>query len=117
MITTKNINFYQSFSELYAARNSINNVTDLSDLTKLKILDMEKWVDLKTINLMTFCYSNDLQSFDSISFLYLCPKLQTVTFRGNPIADAADYQDRIRRYFPRCPLWIVKNQIVKLISG
>ena len=32
-------------SELYAARNSINNVTDLSDLTKLKILDMEKWVD------------------------------------------------------------------------
>ena len=47
MITTKNINYYQSFSELYAARNSINNVTDLSDLTKLKILDMEKWVDLK----------------------------------------------------------------------
>ena len=62
--------------------------------------------------MMTFCYSNDLQSFDSISFLYLCPKLQTVTFRGNPIADAADYQDRIRRYFPRCPLWIVKTQIV-----
>ena len=31
-----------SLSELYAARNSINNVTDLSDLTKLKILDMEK---------------------------------------------------------------------------
>ena len=49
MITTKNINFYQPYSELYAARNSINNVTDLSDLTKLKILDMEKWVDLKTI--------------------------------------------------------------------
>ena len=34
-------------SELYAARNSINNVTDLSDLTKLKILDMEKWVELR----------------------------------------------------------------------
>ena len=49
MITTKNINFYQPYSELYAARNSINNVTDLSDLTKLKILDMEKWVNLKTI--------------------------------------------------------------------
>ena len=49
MITTKNINSYQSYSELYAARNSINNVTDLSDLTKLKILDMEKWVDLKTM--------------------------------------------------------------------
>ena len=49
MITTKIINYYQPYSELYAARNSINNVTDLSDLTKLKILDMEKWVDLKTI--------------------------------------------------------------------
>ena len=49
MITTKNINYYQPYSELYAARNSINNVTDLSDLTKLKILDMEKWGDLKTI--------------------------------------------------------------------
>ena len=49
MTTTKNINYYQPYSELYAARNSINNVTDLSDLTKLKILDMEKWIDLKTI--------------------------------------------------------------------
>ena len=36
-------------SELYAARNSINNVTDLSDLTKLKILDMEKWVEFKRL--------------------------------------------------------------------
>merc|ERR550519_2365451 len=60
--------FLVNLTELYAARNSINNVTP---------------------------------SFDSISFLYLCPKMQTVTFRGNPIADAADYQERIHRYFPR----------------
>lgn len=45
--------------------------------------------------------SNDIVSFNSISFLYLCPKLNTVTFRGNPIASEEDYQERMKRYFPR----------------
>ena len=36
------IDFLVNLSEFYAARNSITDVTDLSDLPKLKILDMEK---------------------------------------------------------------------------
>ena len=42
-----------------------------------------------------------MDSFDSVSFLYLSPKLHTVTFRGNPIASDPEYQDRMVRYFPR----------------
>ena len=46
-------------------------------------------------------FSNDVDSFDSVSFLYLSPKLHTVTFRGNPISSDLEYQDRMLRYFPR----------------
>ena len=63
---------------------------------------------------LLFC-SNDIHSFDSISFLYLCPKMQTVTFRGNPIADAADYQERIHRYFPRWRSFSFENRIERRI--
>ena len=42
-----------------------------------------------------------MDSFDSVSFLYLSPKLHTVTFRGNPISSDPEYQDRMVRYFPR----------------
>ena len=45
--------------------------------------------------------SNDVDSFDSVSFLFLSPKLHTVTFRGNPIASQPDYKERMTRYLPR----------------
>ena len=51
--------------------------------------------------MMTIFFSNDVDSFDSVSFLYLSPKLHTVTFRGNPISSDPEYQDRMLRYFPR----------------
>ena len=48
-----------------------------------------------------YIFSNEVDSFDSVSFLSLSPKLHTVTFRGNPIASDPEYQNRMARYFPR----------------
>ena len=42
-----------------------------------------------------------MDTFDSVSFLFLSPKLHTVTFRGNPIASDPEYRDRMTRYLPR----------------
>ena len=53
------------------------------------------------MDLNNIFFSNDVDSFDSVSFLFLSPKLHTVTFRGNPIAADPEYQDRMTRYFPR----------------
>ena len=39
-----------------------------------------------------FTRSNEVDSFDSVSFLFLSPKLHTVTFRGNPISADPEYQ-------------------------
>lgn len=58
-----------------------------------------------------------MDTFDSVSFLFLSPKLHTVTFRGNPIASDPEYRDRMMRYLPRLktldPMTRFKKMVVE----
>jgi len=80
------VDFLVNLKELYVANNAVENVFELSDLLNIEIVDLE---------------GNIIDDFDSVSFLYLTPKLHTITFRGNPIAEHPEYEERIRRYLPR----------------
>ena len=42
-------------------------------------------------------FSNWIESFDSVSFLFLCPKLEFLVLRGNPVADMHNYREFVFR--------------------
>ena len=44
--------------------------------------------------------SNDIDTFDAISFLFLCNKLENLVLKGNPIADDLEYRNRVFRILP-----------------
>ena len=97
------VDFLVNLKELYVANNAVENVFELSDLLNIEVVDLEGWAleEGEIQGKYNFCFRNIIDDFDSVSFLYLTPKLHTITFRGNPIAEHPEYEERIRRYLPR----------------
>ena len=47
-----------------------------------------------------FIYSNDFEDYASISFLFICPKLENLVLKGNAISYDDDYRPTIFRILP-----------------
>ena len=48
--------------------------------------------DFRSNNRVSLC-SNFIDDYDSISFLFLCPRLESLVLMGNPVADEPEYRD------------------------
>ena len=47
-----------------------------------------------------FNFSNDFEEYGSISFLFICPKLENLVLKGNPISYEVEYRPTIFRILP-----------------
>ena len=45
-------------------------------------------------------FSNDFEEYGSISFLFICPKLENLVLQGNPISYESEYRATIFRILP-----------------
>jgi hypothetical protein len=45
-------------------------------------------------------FSNEFEDYGSISFLFICPKLENLVLQGNPISYDSDYRSHIFRILP-----------------
>ena len=45
-------------------------------------------------------FSNEFDEYGSISFLFICPKLENLVLKGNPISYDVDYRATIFRILP-----------------
>ena len=45
-------------------------------------------------------FSNEFEEYGSISFLFICPKLENLVLQGNPIAFESEYRATIFRILP-----------------
>lgn len=45
-------------------------------------------------------FSNIIDSYDSVSFLFLCPKLETLVLKDNPISEDPNYRKRVFQILP-----------------
>ena len=50
--------------------------------------------------LACYFFSNDFEEYASISFLFICPKLENLVLKGNPISYDEDYRCTIFRILP-----------------
>ena len=56
---------------------------------------------LQTVNsLFSLKSSNDFEEYGSISFLFICPKLENLVLKGNPISYEVEYRPTIFRILP-----------------
>ncbi|UJR37965.1 hypothetical protein I4U23_030649 [Adineta vaga] len=76
----------QSLEELYVAYNEIADLSALSMLENLRLLDLE---------------SNLIDDIHQVEFLALCPNLTTLTLEGNPINNQSNYRTDIIHRLPR----------------
>eukprot|EP00762_Andalucia_godoyi_P001583 ANDGO_00163.mRNA.1 hypothetical protein len=75
----------QNLTELYAAFNNIEDLSPLTSIDKLQVLDIEG------------CSVSDP---DSLSFLSHLDDLHTVSAIGNPMVSHPQFRDKIREYCP-----------------
>ena len=45
-------------------------------------------------------FSNEFEDYGSISFLFICPKLENLVLKGNPISYEPEYRQTIFRILP-----------------
>ena len=57
------------------------------------------------------CYSNSFDTLGSISFLFICPRLENLVLKGNPVSRMEDYRLRVFNMLPN-----LKNLDVILIQ-
>jgi len=79
------INYCPNIVNLCAADNQINDVYPITELRRIHTLDLE---------------NNDFEEYASISFLFICPKLENLVLKGNPISYDEDYRCTIFRILP-----------------
>ncbi len=41
-----------------------------------------------------------METYDSVSFLFLCPRLESLVLRGNPVAERPDYRETVFGHLP-----------------
>ena len=55
----------------------------------------------QTILQQKCAYSNTIADYDSVSFLFLCPSLENLVLRGNPVSTTdPDYRATVFRILP-----------------
>jgi len=91
------INYCPNIVNLCAADNRINDVYPITELRRIHTLDLE---------------NNEFEEYASISFLFICPKLENLVLKGNPISYDEDYRCTIFRILPS-----LKNLDVIMIKG
>ena len=79
------ISYAPNIVNLCAAYNQISDVYPITELRKIHTLDLE---------------NNDFEDYGSISFLFICPKLENLVLKGNPISYEPEYRPTIFRILP-----------------
>ncbi|KND02020.1 uncharacterized protein SPPG_02524 [Spizellomyces punctatus DAOM BR117] len=75
------IGYMTSLQEVYLAHNEISDLSSLSMLDNLQILDLEGWM---------FPDRNAIEDLAQIDYLAVCTNLRQLTIGGNPIAGEGD---------------------------
>ncbi|XP_059080437.1 uncharacterized protein LOC131878473 [Tigriopus californicus] len=70
---------------LVAANNFIEDLLPVTELRKMNVLDLQ---------------NNVIDSYDSVSFLFLCPNLETLVLKDNPVSEEPDYRARVFGILP-----------------
>jgi Leucine-rich repeat (LRR) protein len=79
-----------SLRELYLAFNEVTDISLITMLSSLELLDLERYkvnenYYKEVILIFPPLASNNLSELDQIGYLCLCPSLVSVTLDGNPI--------------------------------
>mmetsp|Transcript_14354 Transcript_14354/g.17391 ORF Transcript_14354/g.17391 Transcript_14354/m.17391 type:complete len:754 (+) Transcript_14354:425-2686(+) len=74
-----------ALQELYASYNDISDLSPLASCEHLTVLDME---------------GNRIENFDSIAYIGMCRKLNTVTLANNPVTSQASYRRHLLSHVP-----------------
>ena len=108
------ISCFSGLKELFAPYNEIFDLSPLSMLDNLQVLDLE---------------GNDVDDISQVEFLALCPKLAFLTLDGNPITKAPNadskeadlkfysYRDAILETVPQLEVLDNKPFLVELVNG
>ncbi|TPX62220.1 hypothetical protein SpCBS45565_g07066 [Spizellomyces sp. 'palustris'] len=100
------IGYMTSLQEVYLAHNEISDLSSLSMLDNLQVLDLEGWVEIRTTTFVGRCFvscawdsnqsaqmfpdRNAIQDLAQIDYLAVCTNLRQLTIGGNPIAGEGD---------------------------
>jgi len=79
------VSYVSNIVNLCAADNQISDAYPITELRKIHTLDLE---------------NNEFDEYGSISFLFICPKLENLVLKGNPISYDVDYRATIFRILP-----------------
>lgn len=79
------ISYAPNLVTLVAADNHITDVLPITELRRIHTLDLE---------------NNAFEDYGSISFLFICPKLENLVLQGNPISHEENYRPTIFRILP-----------------
>ena len=77
----------QSLEELYVAYNEICDLSALSMLEHLRLLDLERYPRCRSRSRPSpfLSSSNLVDDIRQVEFLALCPSLTSLTLEGNPV--------------------------------
>jgi len=90
------INYAPNVVNLVAPHNAVTDVYPLTELRRIQTVDLG---------------SNSFDSLGSISFLFICPRLENLVLKGNPVSRMEDYRLRVFNMLPN-----LKNLDVILIA-
>lgn len=79
---------FQSLQEFYLSFNEVEDVSVITMLSALDVLDLERWGEggvMISLSCMS-AYSNNLTDEDQLGYLALCPSLVSLTLEGNPLS-------------------------------